>query len=76
MLSRFILQDTAHLNVISDFMTLFTSLIHVPDLSLRDSFVQVIPKVLKKKKFGFVIFNLNANFSSSKTMSFSNDLFT
>lgn len=49
MLSRFILQDTAHLNVISDFMTLFTSLIHVPDLSLRDSFVQVIPKVLKKK---------------------------
>jgi len=45
MLSHFILQDTAHLNVLSDFMTLFTSLIHVPNLSLRDSSVQVIPKV-------------------------------
>lgn len=35
MLSRFILQDTARLNVVSDFMTLFTSVMHVPDLSLE-----------------------------------------
>lgn len=53
MLSRFILQDTAHLNVVLDFMTLFTSVMHVPDLSLRDSFVQVIPNFFLSFFFSF-----------------------
>lgn len=53
MLSRFILYDTARLNVVSDFMTSFTSTMHVPDLSVRDSLQPVICKL----KFAIVFFN-------------------